>query len=99
MMEVAPIAIRGTLLSGPGMIKIISDRKTNSLPKENGNRHGPVPVTGAAAYSALTEIFFISFIALAVLGRLMLRTPFLNSAFTLSGSISEGSGIIRLNEP
>jgi len=50
-------------------------------------------------YSAFTEIFFVSFIAFAVLGRMTVRTPFLNAAFTVAGSSSEGRGMVRLKEP
>ncbi len=49
-------------------------------------------------YSAFTGIFFVSFIAWAVFGRVTVSTPFLNSALTLSISISAGNAIKYLHQ-
>ncbi len=64
-----------------------------------GGDHRGFALVRVAPQEALTSIFFAGFCASGFLGRVTVRTPFLNAASILSASTSSGICMRRSNEP
>src|SRR5205809_30671 len=69
------------------------------LPDCWGARSTPRPFSSAQKFQPFTSIFTWRGLAASFFGRVTVRTPFLNSAPTLSASTVAGTEKLRVNEP